>query len=97
MDLPVLPPRRQILFLHLSRVNTVNVLRKSSNKSVVNAYHVTRTGCEHNGNFQWIQEEYPSDVNELLIGIKKMIICTNENEQVNDTEDKEIRFQSKLC
>ena len=91
MDLPVLPPRRQIFFLHLSRVNIVNVLRKSSNKSVVNGNNVIRTGCEHNGDFQWIQE-YPSDINELLIGIKKMIMCTNENEQVNDTEDKEVRF-----
>ena len=63
----MLPPRRQVLCLHLSRVNTVNFLRKSSNKSVVNANNVINIGCGHNGDFQWIQEEFPSNINELFV------------------------------
>jgi hypothetical protein len=56
MDLSVLPPCRQVLFLHSSRANTVAYLWKSSNRPVVNARDVIGTGWYNNGVIQWIEE-----------------------------------------
>ena len=65
-DLSTLPPCQATLKLHTVRANRVAYLMKRSSVAQVEEPPLSDCGWDHEGRITWVEETYPSAVEELL-------------------------------
>ena len=96
MDIYSLPPCKQVLFLHSSRANSIAYLWKSSVLPVVSAHDVIGIGWNQEGTIQWVEEEFPSDIKEILNDLDyneaNNVESNSESESTNNSDDDDDDF-----
>ena len=83
VDLSILPPCKSSLLLHIERANYVAKLWKMSPVNLINAPPFNNHGWHCDGSINWVNEQYPDDISELLINDE------NDSEEYGDDDDNE--------
>ena len=66
IDLAMLPPCQSVLHLHLKRATFIAHMWKSSCSASVNLHDITEYGWYADGSIEWVEEVYPSFVEEII-------------------------------
>ena len=66
IDMPLLPPCKSVLLLHMKRVNYVAKIWKSSLTSWLESNDITEHGWLPDGSTIWVDDIFPCEVEEIL-------------------------------
>ena len=87
IDMPLLPPCKSVLLLHMKRVNYVAKIWKSSLTSWLESNDITEHGWLPDGSTIWVDDIFPCEVEEILCDPTFDEEDVGENELSDDDEE----------
>ena len=91
IDMATLPPCNSVLRLHILRSNMVAALWKRSMIANIEMPDITQHGWDVNGNINWVEEVFPTDVEDILLHeeYEDLDDYLDENDGKSDNDDED--------
>ena len=87
VDLSTLPPCKEVLSYHTRRANLVSYLWKNSLVSQLDYPDVINHGWNIDGTVHWLDEEFPKDIENILI--EEVLDKMTDNEYGREVESED--------
>ena len=86
-----LPPCNSVLRLHILRSNMVAASCKRSMIANIEMPDITQHGWDVKGNINWVEEVFPTDVEDILLHeeYEDLDDYLDENDGVSDNDDED--------
>ena len=90
-DMATLPTYNSVLRLHILRCNMVAALWKRSMTANIEMPDIKQHGWDVNRNINWVEEAFPTDVEEILLHeeYEDLDHYLNENDGESDNDDED--------